>query len=210
MTIFIFILSAAAGCLIGQFNPSIMLSRLVYHKDIREHGSGNPGFTNFFRLFGIRWAWLVFLLDASKTAIVELIFMFVFDKHLNNPALGIAFTGLFVTIGHCFPLSYKFRGGKGALSALTTIFLLDWRCGLIGIAVLAIVLLTIRYMSLASICSISVGTLLLPAWGTCSGFSWVCCILLTALMIWRHNSNIKRILAGSENRFSFTQQKDGQ
>lgn len=203
MYILIFILSAIFGCLIGQFNPSILLSQLVYKKDIRKLGSGNPGFTNFYRLFGVRWAWLVFILDASKTALVELVFSHFFNKYFGNPSLGIAFTGLFVMLGHCFPLSYQFQGGKGALSALTTIFLIDWRCGLIGIAIIGIILLTLHYMSLASICSVCIGTILLLVFGNCSIEAWICCLLFSALMIWRHSGNIKRLIKGNESKFSF-------
>lgn len=203
MKFLLFALSAICGCMIGQFNPAILLSKFIYKKDIRTLGSKNPGFTNFYRQFGFRWAWLVFILDASKTALVDLGFAYFFNKFFNNPTLGFAFTGCFVMIGHCFPLGYQFQGGKGALSALTTIFLIDWRCGLIGIAIIGTILVTLHYMSLASICSVCISTILLIVFGNCSIEAWICCLLFTALMVWRHSANIKRLINGNESKFSF-------
>ena len=118
MKILLYILSALTAYLVAGWNPAITFSRAIYKKDIRECGSGNPGFTNFKRSFGNRWAWFVLLLDLFKAAVVVGIFALLFEQYFGMYQLGAAYTGLFALLGHAFPIWYGFKGGKGFLVSL--------------------------------------------------------------------------------------------
>lgn len=113
--VFLFISAAVAAYLIGGINPAIVLSDRIYHQDIRQMGSGNPGFTNFKRAYGNRWAWFVFVLDIAKTVVVVGLFSMLFGSVLEMRQMGAAYTGFFAMIGHVFPIWYQFEGGKGFL-----------------------------------------------------------------------------------------------
>ena len=111
--------------------------------------------------------------------------------------------GLFCILGHIFPVTFRFKGGKGILSGVTLLFMLDWRVGLICLSVFVILVAATRYISLGSI----IGSGLAPFvflvfnWG-----HWWALVLLTltaGLLVWSHRSNIRRLLNGTENKFSF-------
>lgn len=200
MRIAIWFIAAVAGWYVGGINPSIALSKAIYHEDIREKGSGNPGFTNFKRVYGNKFAWFVFVLDLFKGAAMCLAFGLWFLKLEYSFQLGAAFTGLFVMLGHSFPVQYKFKGGKGFLVLLSELFVLDWRAGLIAFAVMAVLLLTLKYMSLATMCGLIAGAACL--------FIFKCEIPAAAIyaacvvfMVVRHKENIKRLIKGTENKF---------
>ena len=102
--VLLYIVAAVTAFLFSGVNPSIILSKLIYHEDIREKGSGNPGFTNFKRVYGNRYAWFVFALDILKCVIFCAVFGALFDKYYGTYQLGVAFTGFFAMLGHCFPV----------------------------------------------------------------------------------------------------------
>ena len=108
----IYILIALAAYLISAVNPAIVLSRLIYHTDIRTQGSGNPGFTNFRRVFGARYAWFVFALDLLKAALVTCAGGVLFHLRGDPWQTGVAYAGVFALLGHAFPVFYGFHGGK--------------------------------------------------------------------------------------------------
>ena len=95
MKILLYILAAICGYVIAGMNPAIAISKAVYHKDIRECGSGNPGFTNFKRTFGNKWAWWVLVLDLSKAAVVVGLFAWLLSRQGVDFQLGAAYTGMF-------------------------------------------------------------------------------------------------------------------
>ena len=206
MRIAIWFIAAALGWYVGGINPSIALSKAIYHEDIRDRGSGNPGFTNFKRVYGGKYAWFVFALDLFKGAAMCLAFGLWF-RHLGfDFQLGAAFTGLFVMLGHSFPVQYKFKGGKGFLVLLSELFVLDWRAGLIAFALMTVLLLTTKYMSLATMCALTVGAVCLFVFG-CSipaAVIYAACVLF---MVVRHKENIKRLINGTENEFRLGSKK---
>ena len=217
MDIFLFIAAAVCGYLVCGINPAILISRLVYKKDIRTCGSGNAGFTNFKRNFGHKWAWWVLLFDLLKGAVVIAIFAILFrqfatftDRQDDLFKLGAAYTGLFCVIGHSFPAWYKFKGGKGFLVNMSLVWFIDWRIGLIGLAVFMLLLFTVNYMSLASISLIICPIILLifeiieasnGAWRGVEIAIVVTYFLAVLLMVVRHWENIKRLLTGTEKKF---------
>lgn len=200
MEALLYISAALAAYLVAGWNPAITFSKAIYKKDIRTCGSGNPGFTNFRRSFGNKWAWHVLVLDLSKAAVVVGIFAWLFGKCLGNYQFGAAYTGLFAVLGHAFPIWYKFKGGKGFLVNVSIIWFIDWRVGLIAVALMLILLFTTKYMSLATVVAMLTCPIVLLTVNT--QLSVVCiyaaCVIFMAV---RHKENFKRLLNGTESKF---------
>lgn len=207
MTVLIYVLTAAVSYLVAAVNPAIVLSRLVYHRDIRREGSGNPGFTNFHRVFGGKLSWLVFVLDIGKCVAVALVAGLVFaPEYFAARAIGAAYAGFFALLGHTYPVFYRFKGGKGFLVTFALLWVLDWRAGLVAAAVMLTVLPLSGFMSLSSILTLIAGsvTLIFIHTPTPALIIVFCAVLL---VIWRHRSNIARLAAGTEKKFSFRKKK---
>lgn len=200
MKIIIWIIAAVAAWYVGGVNLSITLSKAIYHEDIREKGSGNPGFTNFKRVYGNKYAWFIFAFDLLKGAVMCLLFGLWFRALGFDFQLGAAYTGLFVMIGHSFPIQYRFKGGKGFLVLLSELFVLDWRSGLIAFGVMTILLLTVKYMSLATMCGLTAGAVSLFLFG-CNLYAAIIYTVCVIFMIIRHKENIKRLTKGTESKF---------
>lgn len=201
MTIVLYLIAAIAAYLLCAINPAIVLSRLVYHTDIREKGSGNPGFTNFKRTFGGPWAWVVLLCDLTKAALVIGVFSLLFDRYGLGRQWGAAYTGLFAMLGHAYPVFYRFRGGKGFLVSMSLLWCIDWRAGLFSFAVLCVLLLATKYMSLSTVASMTCGILFLLLLKT--PWNAVCAYAAAILfMAYRHRENFKRLKNGTEAKFS--------
>ncbi len=201
---FLFPLAAVVAYFIAGVNPAIVLSKAIYHEDIREKGSGNPGFTNFKRVYGGKYAWAVFFLDIAKTIVIVSVFSMLFGTYFGARQAGAAYTGLFSMLGHCFPAMYRFKGGKGFLVCMTTIWFIDYRCGILSVLILVAVLLTVKYMSLASMLSVWSCPVLLFFIGADSTYTYVIMILCCLLLTVRHGENIKRLAHGEESKFSFS------
>ena len=145
--------------LCGGSNGAIIFSKLIYHKDIREYGSKNPGFTNFKRVFGSKVAWFVFIFDILKTVVPVVIASFLFSSFGTDIGaeswllwkFGAAYSGLFCMIGHAYPVWYRFKGGKTFSCGVAIVWFIDWRVGLICAAIFLLSLLLItKIMSLSS------------------------------------------------------------
>lgn len=206
MTALLYILAAISGYLVAGLNPAIAMSKAIYHKDIRECGSGNPGFTNFKRTFGNKWAWWVLVLDLCKAAVVVGLFGWLFAKHLGAYQLGAAYTGAFCMLGHAYPVQYKFKGGKGFLVCLSTMYVIDWRIGLIATAITVVLLLTTKYMSLSTVIAM---WLCVPMLIITKAHVAVICLVTAsvAFMTWRHRENFKRLAKGTESKFTLSRKK---
>ena len=206
MKIFLYIMAASCGYLVAGLNPAIAMSKAIYHQDIRECGSGNPGFTNFKRTFGNKWAWWVLVLDLSKAAVVVWLFAWLLSRQGVNFQFAAAYTGIFCMLGHAFPLQYKFKGGKGFLVCLSTMYVIDWRVGLFATALMIVLLLITKYMSLSTMiamwtCSMVLIILKAPLSVI---FLTVLCVLF---MTWRHKENFKRLIQGKESKFVLKSKK---
>lgn len=201
MKILSFILAAILPYLIAGINPSILLSRLIYRQDIRTQGSKNPGFTNFKRVYGWKFAWLVFLLDISKGAISCLLAGLLFRHAWGCFQLGAAYGALFAMLGHAYPVWYSFQGGKTVTVWLASIWFIDWRAGLIAVGIFLLMLFTIKFMSLSSMTNGVAFLIALAILGTRHAAVLPICTAAVLLLIWRHKANIKRLLSGTESRF---------
>lgn len=203
MNILLYISSALCAYLISGINPAIILSNKIYHKDIRTCGSGNPGFTNFKRSFGNKWAWWVLLFDLLKSAIVVAVFADMFENYLRVYQLGAAYTGLFALLGHAFPIWYKFKGGKGFLAYMSVIWFIDWRAGLIAVCLMLILLLLTKYMSLSTVLAMLSCPVTLFFTGASVSVISLCAISVL-FIAYRHKENFKRLANGTENKFSLS------
>lgn len=198
----LYILAAVCGYIVAGFNPAITLSKMIYNKDIRECGSGNPGFTNFKRTFGNKWAWFVFAIDITKAAVVISIFAYLLSNEGVDFQFAAGYTGVFCMLGHIFPFQYKFKGGKGFLVCISTLFVVDWRAGLISLGIMIILLLTTKYMSLSTTLAMAVSPFVLIL------FDLPMCVIATmsvsvVLVVFRHKNNYIRLFKGEETKFFF-------
>lgn len=216
MRVLIIIAVAVISYLIGSVNFSILLSRIIGKKDIRESGSGNAGATNMLRTYGKKMGIITLLLDILKGVIAVCIVKALTgsdimypdtssDMALNDVLPYIA--GVAVVLGHNFPLYFVFKGGKGVATSLGVVLMLDWKIGLI-VAVIAIAIIAVtRYVSLGSIIggAAFVTAEFVKAFITheYNAVQLVCAVIIGGLLIARHHANIKRLLNGTENKLSF-------
>lgn len=196
MDIFLGILTALGGYLLGSVNCAILMARHVMKADIREYGSGNAGATNAARTMGWKAGLLVTLGDALKGVLA------VLAGGLLLGESGRLLAGFFCVIGHVAPVFFQFRGGKGVATAAAVYAMLHWQALLLALAVFLAAVLATRYVSLGSILAAVVYpifVLLLP------GTSWALfavSLLVSGLVIFLHRENIKRLLRGTEHKFS--------
>ena len=200
------LLTVVIGYFLGNLNGAFIMYNLLTHEDIRKSGSGNAGLTNFMRQFGPGKGIWVLLIDIGKAVASCLIGKALFAP-LGMPMEGLMFGALAVSLGHDFPALLGFHGGKGIVCGFSVALCADWRCALIILAVFAICLYFTRYVSLSSI---------LGAAAFCVGFAvlhWqepvvaVIGVLIGLLAIFMHRSNIKRLLAGTEKKATFSKFK---
>lgn len=190
-----------APYLLGSLNFAIIISKTKYKSDIRNYGSGNAGATNMMRTFGKSAAGLTFLGDALKAFVSGLL------GYALLGALGAYIAGIFCILGHMFPLYYKFKGGKGVVTAAISILMCNPIVFVILLLIFVIIVAGTKYISLGSVMCVLMYPFILNAmdlWLNKTPSPFVLFALFTsALVIFMHRENIKRLLAGKENKFSF-------
>ena len=185
--------------LIGSINPAIILSKKIYHEDIRSYGSGNAGTTNTLRTYGTKMAVLIFVLDLLKAAVAILIGAFVLTL-----SMGGAISALFVVLGHMFPIYYKFKGGKGVACTAVCILMLSPISFAILLTLFIVIAALTRYVSLGSVmCAMLFPLLSFIFKGDDPGFIPLSAFCIGAMVVFMHRENIKRLMAGKESKFSF-------
>ena len=201
--VFTVALTLLVSYLLGCFNGSVMTSHFIIRDDVRQHGSGNAGLTNFYRTYGARYALCVIVCDMGKTVLACLVGGYLMHWVVGDWTLGLLIAGIGCELGHMFPVFFGLRGGKGILSGGVLVLLLDWRVALIAWGLFAVLWLTTRYVSLGSIAataSMPVSVFLLM------GHNWLYTVLsaaIAALVIWCHRGNIQRLLTGTEKKFQW-------
>ena len=137
-----------------------------------------------------------------KGAVISVVAGLLFRAYVGSWALGVAYAGLFAMLGHAFPIYYGFKGGKGFLVCLSTVWFIDWRAGAIATAVLVIMLPLTKYMSLSTMSALVAGAVAVAAFGGGLAVSimYAVCVLF---VIVRHKQNIVRLVQGTESKFSF-------
>jgi glycerol-3-phosphate acyltransferase PlsY len=180
--------------LLGSLSSAIIVCKIMGLPDPRTQGSGNPGATNVLRIGGKQAAIIVLLGDALKG------FIPVFLAHIlgvNNFALGLV--ALAALLGHLYPLFFNFQGGKGVATGIGAMFGISFVLGLVAIIVWGVVALISRYVAYASCAAIGVATLLSP-WITSQYGYFIPLLIISFLVVWRHQDNFQRIRAGTEKR----------
>ena len=192
------LLAAIVGYLLGNLNGAVCVSKLL-GDDVRTHGSGNAGLTNFIRNYGTGKALAVILIDAGKAVFACLLGGLLLRNYLGFQT-GSAIGGAAVILGHAFPAFLGFRGGKGILSGFFVAIMVDWRIALVILAVFMASYLLTRYVSLGSV---------LAAAGFCVSFVvmhhdntvlMLCGVFTGALAIFMHRENILRLIKGQERK----------
>ena len=200
------VLTALFSYLLGNLNGAILLSRLVEKDDVRRHGSGNAGFTNFFRNYGKATSLLVILIDGVKTALSCLLGGWLLGAY-GLGTEGMLLGGLCATLGHDFPAFLGFRGGKGIVCGFAAALVTDWRIGLILLALFALTYFSTKYVSLASLLC-AVGFLVLfPLFYPGKSLVILLSAVMALLAIFLHRENLKRLLKGQERKTDFFQKK---
>lgn len=184
--------------LLGNLNGAVCISALM-HDDVRSHGSGNAGLTNFIRNFGPGRAIYVILIDAGKavlSCLVTGLLLQPYDMGLEGAAIG----GAAVMVGHMFPLLLGLRGGKGILSGLFVALVVDWRIGLLILAVFAAAYVLTKYVSLGSVLAAAAFGIAFAVLHHDNLVVMLCGIAMAALSIYMHRENIVRLLKGQERK----------
>ena len=200
--------SAVPAYVLGSLNGAIIASFTLYRKDIRQFGSGNPGLTNFYRVFGKGGSLLVIVIDVFKTVAPVLFGGWLFGKYFDMTLFVRAISGLFVMLGHCFPLFYKFKGGKGVMAAGAIAIVLDWRMALISWGTFIIVTALTRYVSLGAIFGMALLPISLILLELGSFWEFTVLLMCAVLLIVRHEANIRRLIRGEESKFKIRRRND--
>lgn len=197
--------TAVAAYFLGCCNTALILSKYILHDDVRNHGSGNAGLTNFYRVFGKKMVAFVILGDLAKAIIScliggALIGSLAMGGAPVNIALGKLIGGIACMLGHSFPCMFGFKGGKGVLCGAGIIMIMDWRIAAVCLGVFAVLVALTRMVSLGSM----VAATLFPIMCYLLYRDWivvVLAIIASILIVWRHRENAKRIVSGTENKF---------
>ena len=192
-----------AGCyLLGSVNGSILLTRLLRIRDIRTQGSGNAGATNMARVHGLGYGLLTMFLDMLKG------FLCTLAGRLLLGDMGILLGGLACLIGHCFPVFYRFKGGKGISVGAMLALAVDWKVFITVVVVFFAVALVSRKVSLGSVCTSIAFPIASFAFGE-SRAKIVLALCTMALIVFQHRGNIRRLLDGTEPDFRAAKPKNG-
>jgi acyl phosphate:glycerol-3-phosphate acyltransferase len=201
------IIVVLAGYLLGSIPFGLILAKLLGGKDVREHGSGNIGATNVSRVVGPLPGILTLLLDAGKGAVA----VWFAAKFTQYAATAMMFAGLAALLGHCFPVWLRFRGGKGVATALGVYIALCALAAAAALVVFALVLAFWRYVSLASLSAAAAMPLLIYfLWAPGHAPPLVITLgtlFAAALLFYKHDANLQRLVDGTEPTFSFSKSK---
>ncbi len=202
-TILLLIILGVVGYLIGSLNFSIILSDKKRQDDVRRHGSGNAGATNMLRTYGIKMALFTFALDALKTVASYFIGYHVARFFDIKEVIGCAiFAATVCILGHCFPLYFGFKGGKGVTNCGILFILIDWKIAMIALAIFVLVVVVTKYVSLGSMCgALAFAVIQLCIGGHDKNF-YIYLFALALFIVFMHRKNVVRLIMGTENKIS--------
>lgn len=199
-------IAAVVAYLLGSISFAVIVSKIFAKKDVRDYGSGNAGMTNVLRNFGKLPAVFTVLGDFSKGAVAVIIGRLLF-KYLaqTDPLYGAYVAGIFVLLGHIFPLYFGFKGGKGVLTSAGIILVIDPIVLLCLLVIFAVAFLLSKMVSVGSI-SVAIAYpivtfILHSVWGEDALIYSILAACIGAVVLFMHRSNIKRIINGTESKF---------
>ncbi len=203
--------------LLGSLNFGIILSKKLFHEDIRNSGSGNAGSTNMLRTYGKKAAFMTLSLDMLKGGVAVLFGALILKA--SGPVDGAAIAGLFVVLGHMFPCFFGFKGGKGVATTAMIMLVTRPLIFLIVLVIFLIIVIGTKYVSLGSVVCAMLFPLLLYRLDTGHavadpnlygdhGWLVLSFILIMLLVVFMHRGNLKRLWEGKESKISFGKKKD--
>lgn len=187
---------ALIGYLLGSVVAAILVSSLFFKEDVRSHGSGNSGATNAARVYGVGYGLLTFLGDFAKGLLA------CWLGKLIGGDVGLAVAGFASVVGHCFPVFFRFRGGKGVSVGGAFALMVDWRifvAAFILFLLLALITRIVSAGSLGGIITVGVLMLLLPEEPAVRILGFIAALLV----VFMHRGNIARLFNGTEKRMTF-------
>lgn len=189
----LFVVALVIAYFLGNISPSTILAKAV-GKDIKKEGSGNAGTTNALRVLGKKAAVITLIIDIGKGVIAVLL-----GQLLAGPICGM-WCALCAFAGHIWPITLKFKGGKGVAVAFGTILAINWKLALICLAIVAIMVIITRMVSVGSITAAVAFPIL--AFFMEKDFLYVG-IIMALILIVKHRANIVRLVHGEESKISF-------
>ncbi len=192
------LITVVAGYLLGNLNGAVCVSKLL-GDDVRAHGSGNAGLTNFIRSYGAGRSALVIAIDAGK-ALLACVLGGILLKSYAGFQTGSALGGTAVMLGHVFPVFLGFRGGKGILSGFFVALATDWRIALLILAVFAVAYLATQYVSLGSVLAAITFGVGFAVLHYNNAITLICGVFMSLLATFMHRENIVRLLKGQERK----------
>ena len=210
------LISILIGYLFGLFETGYFYGKM-YGIDIRKQGSGNSGATNTLRTLGKKAGIITCLGDILKTVLAVIVARAIFkDRYPDGVMLLGLYAGFGAVLGHNFPFSLKFKGGKGVAWTGGTVLAVFPIVAPVSMGLFLIISATTKYVSLGSIVGLATVFLQVFIFGKCGILSvpasyatefYILTFCFTALGIWQHRSNIKRLLNGTENKLGAKKEK---
>ena len=192
MSLYLILISLAY--LFGSISSAIVLCRIAGYPDPRRQGSGNPGATNIFRLYGKKAAAITLAGDLLKGLLPLLI-----GRALQVPEVILASLGVAAFLGHLYPIFFQFEGGKGVAPFIGILYGLAWPAGVAFMLVWIVIAATFRYSSLSALVAAALSPTLIFI--TVPSYAYLTATLLMACLIfWRHQVNIRKLLSGTERK----------
>jgi len=203
------VLTAVLSYFLGCFNGAVLISKYILHDDIRTHGSGNAGLTNFYRVFGGKLTLVVIFTDFLKAVVAIALTAFIFRVFGGIGGLALVFSrywaGLFCLLGHMFPCMFRFKGGKGILSGGAMALMIDWRVALVVWGIFFGLAILTKYVSLGSVCCAA--SFPVVSWFVYQDLTILAiAAIIGGLVVWQHRGNIRRLVSGTESKFAFHHQ----
>ena len=209
--------------LLGSMNFGVMISRRRFNDDVRTHGSGNAGATNMLRTYGWKAAVLTMAGDMLKAVVAVGLGYFIVGVNAQVTEAGLtyrmvdqfgaAIAGLFVMLGHMFPIFFKFKGGKGVATSGVVIFMISPLTGAVCLLVFLIIVIGTRYVSLGSVMGLVFYPIVLNAFSRAydpprNATACMISVLMASLVVYMHRENLKRLMNRTESKISFKKKSD--
>ena len=206
MLLYSAIIAGLTAYLLGNLNGAVCVSAIIAHDDVRTHGSGNAGLTNFIRNYGAGKALYVILIDGGK-AIISCVNAGLMLEPFGYYEEGMMLGGVCVILGHIFPALLGFKGGKGILSGFSVALAIDWRIAVILLAVFALAYLTTKYVSLGSVLGSAMFAVGFIIFHHDNALVMAGGIFIGLLALFMHRSNILRLIKGQERKTNLFKKK---
>ena len=202
------IISVIIAYLIGSINSAVIISKSLAGFDVREKGSGNAGSTNMLRSVGRGAAALTLICDVLKGVVAVLVAVLIGKITKVDASVLAQFAGAAVIIGHTYPIFFGFKGGKGVATSLGVLLIINWNIGLVCLIFALALMAFTRIVSLGSISAAVLFPLLvifMPSEAYITKGNYIAfAIIIAALVIFNHRTNVERLLKGKENKLDMS------